>query len=175
MCVCVCVLFCLFLFVCCFFGLITQQHVILILFASHPICALFIFCLLLFFSGDVWHLWWKGRRCIRQRRLLLSIPSFNDVYTHLHHLVVGHTFSPRQTMQERTTTTVNNKMDMLWQLHYDVWTVTICFQKIVLYFSCTGHCIHFLKCMVPLPLNSSISFPPLTCSLPALLEYWITC
>ena len=33
------------------------------------------------------------------------------------------------------------------------------FQKIVLYFSCTGHCTHFLKCMIPLPLNSSISFP----------------
>ena len=26
--------------------------------------------------------------------------------------------------------------------------------------SCTGHCMHFLKCMVPLPLNSSVSFPP---------------
>ena len=30
----------------------------------------------------------------------------------------------------------------------------------LIYFSCTGHCMHFLKCVVPLPLNSSIFFPP---------------
>ena len=44
--------------------------------------------------------------------------------------------------------------------YQDVWTVTICFQKTVLYFSFTGQCMHFLKCTVPFPLNSSISFPP---------------
>ena len=30
----------------------------------------------------------------------------------------------------------------------------------VLCFSFTGQCMHFMKCMVPFPLNSSISFPP---------------
>ena len=47
-----------------------------------------------------------------------------------------------------------------------------------IYFSFTGQCMQFLKCMVPFPLNSSISFPPAssvkltmaTCS-----RYWITC
>ena len=44
--------------------------------------------------------------------------------------------------------------------YQDFWTVTICFQKTVLYFSFTGQCMHFLKCIVPFPLNSSIYFPP---------------
>ena len=30
----------------------------------------------------------------------------------------------------------------------------------LIYLSFTGQCMHFLKCMVPFPLNSSISFPP---------------
>ena len=77
---------------------------------SHPICALFyifVSFLLLFspemsdiFGGGAVGVFVKGDCCFPY---LL----FNEVYTHLHHLVVGHTFSPRQTMQERTTTTVN--------------------------------------------------------------------
>ena len=38
---------------------------------------------------------------------------------HLHQLVVGQTFSPRQTMQEITT--VNGKVDMMWQLHIEMF------------------------------------------------------
>ena len=55
-----------------------------------------------------------GRRAVgvSVRRLLHSIPSYNEVCIYLHQLVVRQTFSPRQTMQEGTAVNV----DTLWQL-----------------------------------------------------------
>ena len=119
-------------------------------------CFLFV-CLFVFLRRCLTSLA-EGPRCIRQRQLLLSIPSYCKVYIYLHQRVVDQTFSPRQTMQERTT--VSDKVDVLWQLHIKMFGQWLCFQKTILSFSFTGQCMHFLKCMVPFPLNSSISFPP---------------
>ena len=130
---------------------------------SHPICALFIFFLVFccycfspemsdIFGGGAVGVFVKGD-CYFPYLLLTKSTHICITWSS-----VIHFRHARRCKGEPQPPSM--KMDMLWQLYYDIWTLTICFQKIVLYFLCTGHCMHFLKCMVPLPLNSSISFPP---------------
>ena len=122
----------------------------------------------------------EGPRCIRQRQLLLSIPSYYKVYIHLHQLVVDQTFSPRQTMQERTT--VNDKVDMLWQLHIKMFGLHAFRKQPFNLFFIYKQCMHFLKCMVPFSSEvinflstSFVKSTMVTCSLSVLSRYWITC
>ena len=126
---------------------------------SHQILRPFLSVVFLFFFGDVCDLWLKGRRCIRQRRLLLSIPSYNKVYIHLHQLVVGQRFSPSQTMQFPPSMTkwtccgncISSCMDSDYIRSEN---------SPLIHSSCTGQGMDFLKCEAPLPLNSSTAFPP---------------
>ena len=148
-----------FIFVCLFvhtatYYLQTLRHV--------RFCALFricvCVCLFVFLRRCLTSLS-EGPRCIRQRQLLLSVPSYYKVYIHL--APAGRRSNifatPDDARQNHRQWPSGYAVGIAYQ---DVWTVTICFQKTVLYFSFTGQCMHFLKCMISFPLNSSISFPP---------------
>ena len=135
------------------------SHPILRPFSCLCVCVCLCVCCLFVFLRRCLTSLAEGPRCIRQRQLLLSIPSYCKVYIHLHQLVVDQTFfaTPDDARENHRQWQSGHAVAIAYQ---DVRTVTICFQKTILYFSFTGQCVHFLKCMVPFPLISSISFPP---------------